>query len=366
MNRNVSAQISYDRLTKGIDIRESSTAHFLLDSRDRFGYNKSTIYNPQYDGSGNLIPLPISSANFLINKIGQNLITGFFTRFSMTEIELQWTLPNITPLTIDGTYVPITSDVNLGNNTTGIVLSDGTTTTFIDSVIIARGNYTAKTALDALVVALNTATSALSATIFSLDDSTIAVGKKRIVSKTGWYYNFYRQIPIEQIPGYNINDSATYLNLSQALGFLVYNDLATATATVSNVAKRFNYNIAGNPQLNIFNYIDFTSSQLSSQQKLKDTTTSNFDALDVIYRWVLANDESSPVTYDAYGYPIIQGYLPFLSRRYINYPKQTRWDPLIPLSQLGIQVYTDKNQLLTYRYGLDSTEFNMLFLVSEV
>jgi hypothetical protein len=355
MNRDIPVQVAYDRTNKGVDTRNPSAANFLIDSTDRVGYNNTTVYPNLADAGGN------TSANFLINKPGQNLFTGFFTRFAASEIELAWNLPNVSPLYSNGTMIPSdVNDENLGNNTTGLVITSGGTV-YVYGININRGNYTVAEALAATVTSLNTAVSGLSGPpVFSIAASTVNVGKQRLSVTGGYTFNFFRRVPMADLP----NDNVTYLNLAQALGFLVYDNQAAATAALT--APGFNYNFAGNPNLNLFNYIDIGSSQLASQQKVKDGSTSSFDSIDTIYRWVFANDEATPVAYDTLGYPILQGYKPFNSRRYLAFPKQIRWDPLVPLSQLRFQITTDKSQLLNYRTGLDSCEFRMLMLVSEV
>jgi hypothetical protein len=355
MNRNVSAQISYDRLNKGVDVRESSTANFLIDSQDRESYNESLQAIPG-------VALPASSsADFLINKSSQSLVTGFFTRFAMTEIELAYNMPNVSSLYLDGrTFItaPVPAGtVNYGNNVVSVVVALAGVLNFFPDVTIPSGNYTVAEALDRLVVALNLATNALFPNLFALFDSTSYRGKKALGTTNAAYtFGLYRNA-VQPFPG--IIGGPTFLNLGQALGLFTFDTFPAAAQCVQ-------FNIAANPNLLLFNYLDFCSSQLASQQKLKDATTSTFDSNDVIYRWVFANDESQPVTYDTYGYPIIQGYRPFNSRRFIQFPKQIRWDPLIPLGQIRIQIYTDKNVLLKYRPLLNSVEFKMLMLISEV
>jgi hypothetical protein len=353
MNRNVSAQISYDRLNKGVDIRESSSANFLIDSMDRESYNRSVVAIP-----GVTTP-ESSSSDFVINKPQQSLVTGFFTRFAMTEIELSYNMPNVSQLYLDGSIFKASpgTNVNYGNNVTSLVMNNAGTLTVFDNVTIPSGNYTVAQALDRLIIALNAATAALvPAPTFALVDSTTFRGKKVVTVLAPYTYALFRNSPQ---PNFGIVGGPTFLNLSQALGLLTYNTQPAAAQCVS-------FNVAANPNLLLFSYLDICSSQLASQQKLKDATTSTFDSNDVIYRWVFSNDEANPVTYDTAGYPIVQGYLPFSSRRYINFPKQIRWDPLIPLGQIRIQIYTDKNVILRQRTFIGSVEFKMLMLISEV
>jgi len=336
MNRNIPVQVAYDRTNKGVDVRNSSTANFLIDSQDRTGYNQSTVFVPGVNTTAQ------TSADFTITKPGQNLVTGFFTRLACTEVCLDWNIQNVSALA--------------GNNTTELAVANGVGGYFTYTITIADGNYTVAEALAALVTAMNTATVAVGASIFALQASTIAFGKQRIFTTPNTIlFNFYRATPTQVSTA-----GPTILNLAQALGFLVYD------VNPGIVITTFNYNIASNPLLLAYNYIDITSSQLASQQKVKDATTSNFDAIDVIYRWNFLNDETYPVTYDTLGYPILPGYKPFNSRRYLSFPKQVRWDPLIPIGNLNFQIFTSQQTILQYRNILEDVEFKMLMLISEV
>jgi len=337
MNRDIPVQVSYDRTNKGVDVRNSSTANFLVDSQDRANYNASTVANIALVGPNT------ASADFQITKPGQNLITGFFTRIAMTEIVLTWNIFNIS--------------TSLGNNITGLsVRNTGSGVITNYNISIPQGNYTVKDALDALLVAINTATSLT----FTLVDSTATAGgvagKKAIQAPAGNQYAFYRQSAIPASPAPFIP------NLSQSLGFVVY-DFTALPLSAGNFGTAWT---AYKPNLLAYNYIDITSPQLASQQKVKDSTTSTFDAIDVIYRWCFSNDEGDATGYDTYGYPVLQGYFPFVSKRYLSFPKQIRWDPLIPIGNLQFQTYTDQERLLSYEGVAEQFEFKMLFLVSEV
>ena len=338
MNRNIPVQVAYDRTNKGVDVRNSSTANFMIDSQDRSGYNATTILSTQ-------VPVPTTNAsNFSITKPGQNLVSGFFTRLAMTEIVMNWDIQNVTSA--------------LGNNSTGLSVRTTAGGAVVNyTVSITKGNYTVETALDALLAAINTTTSL---TFTMVDSSTIAgeaVGKRAIVAPAGKKIAFYRTTVLPPSPAPFVP------NLTQSLGFIVYDLASFAVGLVAG-----NYEdawVAYKPNLLAYNYIDITSSQIASQQKVKDATTSSFDAIDVIYRWNFANDDvSAPL--DGYGYPILQGYLPFVSRRYLSFPKQVRWDPLLPIGNLTFQTYTDKEVIMDYNELEESFEFKMLMLISEV
>jgi hypothetical protein len=339
MNRNIPVQVAYDRTNKGVDVRNSSTANFLIDSEDRVGFNNTTVVSSASFTSG-------TSADFAITKLGQNLISGFFTRLAMTEVELEWNVQNVRDSTTDLS----------GNNGTGISIRNTATGAIINySTAIFPGNYTVKDALDALVVNLNASTPNTFTLVNSAGTTFGVFGKKAIQISGAFEFAFYRQTatpatgPIIQ-------------NLTQSLGFPVF-ALSSLPLTAGLFKTAWT---AYKPNLLLYNYIDITSPQLASQQKVKDATTSPFDAIDVIYRWVFANDEADPTALDAYGYPILQGYYPFKSRRYLGFPKQVRWDPLLPIGNLQFQTYTDKETILRYSGFSEAFEFKMLMLVSEV
>jgi hypothetical protein len=55
----------------------------------------------------------------------------------------------------------------------------------------------------------------------------------------------------------------------------------------------------------------------------------------------MAYDATTPgtTTVDAYAFPILMGYEPFVLRRLFNPPKQIKWDPLQPMGNLTFQVF---------------------------
>lgn len=342
MNRNIPVQVAYDRTNKGVDVREPSTAFFLIDSTDRNNYNLSTVLG---NGSADAT---LASADFQITKPGQNLITGFFTRMAMTEIELTWNLFNVTT----------------GNNTTNVRLREiatGTLTNFL--VTIPVGNYTVAEALDALIVAMNATVTGQTFTLVNASGigggiSGIPIGGgRKAIQIAGTTFKFVFTTPAAlPSPGTPYRQC-----LSQNLG-LPTHDYAS-TIPVLNYRPAWP---ATDPNLLATDYIDITCPQLASQQKVKDATTSTFDAIDVVYRWVFANDDANPTTFDTYGYPILQGYKGFKSRRLLPFPKQIRWDPLIPVGNLDFQTYTDQETLLTFQATYERYEFKIQMLLSEV
>jgi hypothetical protein len=329
MNRNIPVQVEYDRTNKGVDIRNPSSANFLIDSQDRTDYNRSTFFGGVAETT--------AAANFQISKPGQNLISGFFTRLAMTEIQMTWNVFNVSARTGNAFVVKVRE------------VSTGTVTDY--PLDISGGNYTVQEALDSLAARLTAATGQT----FTVVNSVTVPGRKAI-QIAGSTYRFLFTAPAS-IPA----SGPFVLGLTQRLGLRTFN-FGVTPATLFYQASF----TAIDADLTPYEYIDITCSQLASQQKVKDATTSTFDSIDVVYRWVFANDDANPTTYDSYGYPILQGYRPFKSRRIVPFPKQIRWNPLLPVGNLDFQTFTDREELLRYNGDTERFEFKMHMLLSEV
>lgn len=259
-----------------------------------------------------------SSTNFYISK-QTNILSGFFTRIALNEIVLDWSIPNVIS----------------GINNEFIVRIGSTNT----SVLLETGFYTVKECVDALVVLLNT----------SLGPATFSITTNKrgaVLTKASGTF------------------SIISTNLSVQLNCLVSNlggPYTTGTAFTFFSPLLLNYK-----------YIDFTSPQLTYNQNLKDSSTGLVDNT-ILYRWVFGWEGET--LYDAYNYPIVQGYRAFLARRSIAFPKQIKWDNIQPIGQIQIMVVDEDGQVIPVP-AKDSTvlsnltfgemEFNMNLLVSEV
>lgn len=244
-----------------------------------------------------------SSANFLINR-PNNILSGFFTRLALNEIVLDYGVPNVRAVDSNNTF-----SVLIGSTPQNITLSDGF--------------YTAKEALDRIVALLN-----------------IAVGSATFSITTDADGDVF----LTNTSNYTIVET----NLSVQL-----NITGSATASLSKLVE--------SPVLLPTKYIDIVCDNLTYCQDLKDTST-NATARDVLYRWYFAWDNEC--SYDAYGFPILQGYRQFIQRRYLSFPKQIKWDNNQPIGQLSFQIYDNSGDLYNTTNG--ELEYNMSLLVSEV
>lgn len=321
-----------ESIDKAITTRPSSSANFYVDSEDK----------TRNEGSG----------NFLINK-GQSLFNGFFNRIAVAEVGLDWGLPNVSAWWGNNQLV-------ITNNVSGRDIA----------AFIPDGFYTAFQALDAIAIALNDAANIagdpirFTAVFNGLD---VSLNSNAIAYSILW-------------------DSATDASYELARQLFTTAQLG---AGVSGVKR-----VMASPRILGTTYIDIVSPQLTYNQSLKDSTTDNF-RFDVLYRWYFAEDnvplprEKLPVVYAASALPapnnapavtilteslvpVLEGYIPFVKRRAIPYPKQIRWDEKQPIGQVAFQCYDDRGRLIdTNKFPLFQGEgganfqFQLQLLLSE-
>jgi hypothetical protein len=294
-----------DSIKSGVTIRLPSTANLYIDSEDA------------KDASGNF-KFGQDAAHFTISK-NQNIMAGFFTRLAVVEMVLDWCYDNISAA--------------LNNNTFSVDISGTTYTATLED-----GNYTVEEVLDDIIRILNDLISALPNTP---EFSIVSFPSGGGISGGGgkWIECFDTVGPVN----FDVNVSRLQAQLDVSI--------------IAGIG--FAYPIKC-PNLLPFKYIDFTCSNITYQQELKDATTSLTDR-DVLYRWNFAWDESPPV--DGYGYPIFQGYQRFIARRYLSFPKQVKWNAQQPIGQLQFEVFDDyAKQLILVGQEL---QWQMTLLVSE-
>ena len=287
---------------KGVTTRYPSTANFMIDSQDRL-YN---VDNPSF------------AWNFQIQK-NYSLLNGFFTRVATTEVVLNWVIPNIS---------------NVWGNNTFTIDCSGTSKT----VTLNNNNYsfdqasffTVAEALEQICLGLAGNYGGVSLTFSVVSDTT-----------TG--QNYVNGVAIVSSPATDFTITPTVL--SRALGF----DPVEGALVIPE------HGILRQPNLQPIRYLDFVCPNLTYNQALKDTTTSDVESKPVLCRWYMANDSVSLT--DTLGFPINQGMAPFQQRRLFNPPKQIRWDPTMPIGNLEFQVYTDQGVLVSV-YDVEQRNVN--------
>jgi hypothetical protein len=349
MNRNVSAQISYDRLNKGVDIRNPSTSNFLVSSTDRDPY--IGVYSTGPYLNANAVSNP---CNFTITK-KNSLFSGFFTRAAISEVDMWWNKFNISPIAGAGQWNGNQAGTYYGTNTFSVVVPSvgaGAYKTFT----MPPGFYNVEQCLDTMVLLLNQASpTGYGAGFFDIGDADAQfpnnlVSNCKTIETTGGqtFYFVCESIDIG-INTYPVR------GLADMLSFPTY-------LSVVAPASPDSFYYCSSPNLQAYPFIDFTSTQMTAVQDIKDTSTGQTN-VESLYRWVFGNDGDN--IYDNYGYPILQGYRPFKQRRPIAFPKQVRMDPLLPIGQVNFTLLDMNGNPLTLSQA-EQLEYNMLMLISEV
>jgi len=219
--------------------------------------------------------------DFLISK-NQSLFNGFFTRIGATEVVLEWNNPNI---------------ITGFNDTIQFTIAGGT----VVNITIPQQFMTVEQLLDLFCVKCNAVT---------------APGRFVVANSNGRY------------------------GMSDTLGF----NITIGTVPGGDDFLEIQLDLEGSgtsfiypeyPDLRTYRYLDFVSSQLTYNQNLKDSTSNLIDQ-NVLVRWYMSFDTPTPA--DAYGFPILMGYEPFVLRRLFNPPKQIAWENNMPIGQLSFQV----------------------------
>lgn len=294
-------------------IRAPSTANLLIDSQDR-----NNLASKQ-------------STDFTITKQA-NILSGYFTRLGVVELVLNYSKPNISP-----EYNTNTLSITVGASTQIITL--------------VEGNYTVYTLMNSILAELNAGSDlpvpnpALNLFpnvefVFAGDPAQLSFAA--VLQPAGTPENF------------TINDTPLARMLGLAIGIAGGSPIYPITRP--NLIPL---------QLR---YLDFVCTNITYQQGLKDASTSNYTR-DILYRWNFAWD--NVYTLDADGYPINQGYLPFVQRRYLSFPKMIKWDTQQPIGQLSIQIYDANGSIVRVETQddpdttLGNLEYTLGLLVSE-
>lgn len=257
-------------------IRYPATANLMIDSDDR-NFQSGILFET-------------SPWNFQLSR-SQNLQTGFFTRVSLTELVLDWKLPNLSSKYNNDTFV---YDISASDISGAFNFK------------LPTGFYTAKKGIDCAVSSMNTV---VGSNIFSVIQDCSGVGIEIAGPRQ---YRVFNEIPLPLQLGFPVNTGTPALTTPYAKSFYLTPDMRT------------------------FKYIDFISDNLTYCQNVKDANTTP-TVKNVLQRYYFSWDDQNNL--DEYGFPIYQGYTPFVSRKVYNPPKQINFKPNLPVGNLNFQVY---------------------------
>jgi hypothetical protein len=274
---------------KAITFRQPTTANLFVDSTDR------------YDLSGNNTN-GSTPFNFQISRVN-SIMNGFFTSIGVTELQLNWDVPNISS---DASSNLILLDVS-GSAIQKIRFSNqyvNTAAAFYDGLVKSVNDLSGTTNFFLTTVGSGTTTPIALTTAGNYDLSFKIQGNVKGGGTNGGFFRF----------GYTV--------------------LAKQASIITTAYTK--YVQPTNPDFRLYRFIDFVCPQLIANQRLKDATT-NFFVEPVLQRWYFADESTDEL--DKYNFPILQGYTPFCVRRAYNPPKQIRYESNIPIGNLRFQVY---------------------------
>lgn len=294
-----------------VTTRPASTSLLTIDSEDRFN-GDYTVSRSVRDGSG----LNANPYNFTINK-AESIMNGFFTRLAVTEVVMNWAVPNI----------------NIKSST--IILLGLTTVPVQYTITIPQGFYTPNELAAALQVAIraqgggNFNGALVTYGAGGLPRFGYAVGTS--TATTMWFQPMIYNSDVYPYP-------STTKQLFDVLGFTQNNTLPASSGI---------YGVTSFAQW--CRYVDIVSPQLTYNQPLKDTMSQPI-ARDSLCRLYLdqitgAFNQNTAELDGATFTPT--GCTPFVIYRNFTLPKQISWTPNQPVGQLTFQVYDDAGALLS-------------------
>lgn len=290
-----------------ITVRPSSTALFCIDSVDRYG----TI---EERAAGLTSPY-----QFNIVK-NQALLNGFFKRIALTEIVFPYYIPNI-------------------NSRTDSIQVSENGGAFSTVTIPVLGFYSPVALATILQTQLITATSNASLTV------VYSNGRFVIATNTADTIAFARG---------NYGGLGARINQFQLFDLLNMTPLNTVTsASQTTGVTRCRYT----------EYIDIVSSQLTYNQKLKDTSSDRI-VRDILARVYVETEDNLIQPYwngtaEVLTRNDIPGTYPFTISRKFPMPKQIRWDDTQPLGNVTFEVYDDKGELVSSYLGAQFPDYTM-------
>jgi hypothetical protein len=307
----IDKQLSYAGVQDGVNIRNPSSALLGISSSDRY---PSTV-------AAELTP--ISPYDFSIQS-NQNLLSGFFTRIAVTEIDFNWTLPTLTNR----------------DNTIGLDYFVGGVSTIYTIALTTTSWATPTVLAAALQAAIRTATGNNGFTV-SYDTANYA-----FTAATNNADVFFL---------YRVNNVITEPNRTTLFEMMNWPPSIIGASSVKS----------GVPTMLSTPFVDIVCNQLTYNQALKDADTGPITR-DIMCRIFLIPDA---YTDD----PTLLGSAPLRIHRQFTTPKEIRWLPNQPIGNLKFEVYDSQGYLLGRKDAtglpvLDTNQgdWNLTVLVSEV
>ena len=347
----------------GQTIRQPSTAIFGIDSADRYNIDNSTGLRidtqPEY--------------NFSLYK-GQSVLNGFIKRIALTEINMEWNVPNVN--TYNNKFAIGLSSTDISNGATDVAS--------VNEIILRAeldiGFYTPLELAAALETQLNAILTTASVLVggatadlqVNIDPKTLNV---ILVADLGTSLGEFF-VPYVSVAPFNKVDTLN-CTMYEMMGL---NSLLTSySLSPSSGAGR--YEIYGSYASYLYTrYIDIISENVTKKQEVKDSSTQppEIGATSLLARLYVGNSGLSESRFDVSGVGCnIVGTRPFQLYKEYNTPKYIYWDSREFINLIDIKVYDDAGrplyeqpEQLTINAGAgyvagNTAEFQITLLASE-
>jgi hypothetical protein len=401
----------------GVDIREPSTALLGISSIDRYrqGLNVPQVSPITTQGSSTLS----SPYDFNLTTLGQNLLTGFFTRLAVNEVQFRWTLPTITARN-NRMYIYVAPNNNFAVTqvqSTGstVVFTLASTTGWTTSQTLQAGGFT--TVSDVPINGTYTIASVTGTTLVCNNPNSLPVftitaytgnvyARGLITIPDGWYDINNQDITTSSRGGNlayqfqeavkGITEIASLVNAFVVTYNLNYQGIANPGTSVTVVGQPYNTFFASNlastvacqfffgrytepTRPNAVGLFEQMAWNTSQRQRTFQYSSPNVSLLstpfvDIVCDQLTQNQslkdsDSGDITRNMLcrlfltpdgftGNVANLGSNPILIHRAFPFPKQIKWNANQPIGNLRFQVYDSQGYILTTFEGLTGTMEN--------
>jgi hypothetical protein len=316
----------------GVTIRFPANSLLCVDSTDADVYSTNKAYRID-DNSPNKI---------YINK-QRPLMYGFMTRLALTEMEIQYDIPNVTK-----NNNTITLQLFSATDATPPVITAGA---FVRVSVVGNQYYSNQALATALTTSLNANASVIA--LFGASAFTVSAGvaggfifdltgagTSYPSGRTRGYFGFVAGDALQSFTGL----APVEYDLLYAMGITPKQPVLTAP--LKGIYTKYTTGFA--PMI-FTPYIDVVSNLLTKNQNVADGTTAKTVTSSKLARIYFANENIFPTIYDDSVTPaeIFQiGSYPFIIRREFKTPKQIQWNSTENVDVVDIQVLDYKGNPL--------------------
>jgi hypothetical protein len=268
-------------------------------------------------------------------------LNGFIKRLALTEVNMEWNVPNVNSYNNKFAIGLTSSDISNGDPDVATVNE------IILRVEIATGFYTPTELALELQTKLNADLSSANVLVGGATEELKVIVEPKtlyitLVADLGTSLGEFF-VPYESVAPFTKVDTAN-CTMYEMLGF---GSLLTSSS-LSPSSGSARYEIYGNYASYLYTrYIDITSENLTKKQEVKDSSTQppEIGASNLLARLYVAPPGLSESRFDISGSGCnIVGTRPFILYKEYNTPKYIYWDAREFINLIDIKVYDDKGR----------------------